>query len=100
MDRLSRVILSPAKSVVLTTRKILRTLFFDRVVDEIKRPGPIEDIDALVLRSPRLLECDCREVCGVDDRARRCCSLLKSFRVQSVFANVLSHCCRMGVRQK
>ena len=46
MDRLSRVILSPAKSVVLTTRKILRTLFFDRVVDEIKRTGPIEDIDA------------------------------------------------------
>ncbi len=53
MNKLTRLIVAPVRSVVLMSRRILRTLFFDRVVDQMKRTGPIDDIDALVLRAAR-----------------------------------------------
>jgi predicted O-methyltransferase YrrM len=53
MNTLTRLILSPARTGVRTARKILRTLFFGQVVEQMKRTGPIEDVDDLVKRAAR-----------------------------------------------
>jgi predicted O-methyltransferase YrrM len=38
----------PARMVVRAGRRVLRALFFDRVVERMKRTGPVEDLDELV----------------------------------------------------
>jgi predicted O-methyltransferase YrrM len=53
MNRLMSLILSPAKTVVRMNRQILRTLFFDRVIDRMRRAGPIHDLDVLVKLATR-----------------------------------------------
>ena len=53
MSGLTRLVLSPAQAVVRTNRTILRTLFFDRVVDRMRRTGPIDDLDVLVKLATR-----------------------------------------------
>jgi hypothetical protein len=38
----------PVRMTVRTGRRIMRTLFFDRVIRRMKRTGPVEDLDELV----------------------------------------------------
>ena len=53
MHTLTRVVASPIRMVVHAGRWILRTLFFSRVVDQMKRTGPVEDLDFLVKLATR-----------------------------------------------
>ena len=53
MNRLTSLVLSPAQAVVRTNRRILRTLFFDQVVDRMRRTGPIDDLDVLIKLATR-----------------------------------------------
>jgi predicted O-methyltransferase YrrM len=53
INPLARLVLSPAQTIVRTNRRILRTLFFDSVIDRMRSTGPIEDLDALVTLATR-----------------------------------------------
>ena len=53
MNTLTRLVMSPARMVVHTGRWIMRTLFFSRVVDQMKRTGPVEDLAVLVKLATR-----------------------------------------------
>jgi predicted O-methyltransferase YrrM len=48
MNRLASAVVYPARMAVRTGRRVLRTLLFDRVVERMKRTGPVEDLDVLV----------------------------------------------------
>jgi predicted O-methyltransferase YrrM len=48
MNNLTRLVLSPARMGVHTSHRIMRTLFFDRLVDRMKRTGAFKDLDGLV----------------------------------------------------
>ena len=48
MNRLASAAVYPARVAVRTGRRVLRTLFFGRVVERMKRTGPVEDLDVLV----------------------------------------------------
>jgi hypothetical protein len=48
MNSLASAASYPARVAVHTGRRVLRTLFFDRVVERMKRTGPVEDLDVLV----------------------------------------------------
>jgi predicted O-methyltransferase YrrM len=53
MNRLTSLVLSPAQAVVRTNRKILRALFFDHVINRMRRTGPIDDLDVLIKLATR-----------------------------------------------
>ena len=53
MNTLTRLVMSPARMVVHTGRWIMRSLFFSRVVDQMKRTGPVEDLGVLVKLATR-----------------------------------------------
>jgi predicted O-methyltransferase YrrM len=50
---LTKLATSPARTALHTGHRIMRTLFFDRVVDRMKRTGPVEDLDILVKLATR-----------------------------------------------
>jgi len=49
----TRIVMSSARMAVHTGHRIMRNLFFGRVVDQMKRTGPIEDLDVLVKLAAR-----------------------------------------------
>jgi predicted O-methyltransferase YrrM len=48
MNTLTKLAISPARAAVHTSDRILRTLFFDRVIERMKRTGPVKDLNVLV----------------------------------------------------
>lgn len=48
MNSPTRLLLPPARKVLHVSHRVMRALFFDRLVDRVKRTGPVEDLDVLV----------------------------------------------------
>ena len=48
MNASTRLILPPVRRALHASHRIMRRLFFDRLVDRMKRTGPVEDVDVLI----------------------------------------------------
>jgi predicted O-methyltransferase YrrM len=48
-----QLVISPARMALHTSHRVMRNIFFSKVVERMKRTGPIEDLDVLVKHAMR-----------------------------------------------